>query len=128
MGHFLTFYPPPSHPPSHPPTTTTTRNPKIRIRFPEIWSETDRNFCHFWLFFAFLPPLTSRKTKILKKWRKHLEMSSFYTCVPKITLIWCMLPKIRSVPDNFLSFWVIFCSFSRLLTPKTKIWKDVKHT
>ena len=30
-------------------------------------------------FFALLPttPLTTPKTKILKKWKKHLEMSSF---------------------------------------------------
>ena len=36
-------------------------------------------FCHFGPFFAFLTPstLTTQKTKILKKWKKHLEMSSF---------------------------------------------------
>ena len=27
-------------------------------------------------------PLTTQKTKILKKWKKHLEISSFYSCVP----------------------------------------------
>ena len=31
---------------------------------------------HF-LPFTPLPPLTTQKTKILKKWKKHLEMSSF---------------------------------------------------
>ena len=50
---------------------------------PEIQSETNL-FCHFGQFFA-LPPspppphfiVTTQKTKILKKWKKHLEMSSF---------------------------------------------------
>ena len=38
-----------------------------------------QNFCHFGLFFAFLTPstLTIQKSKVLKKWKKHLEMSSF---------------------------------------------------
>ena len=30
--------------------------------------------------------------------------------------------------NNFLSFWAIFCPFTPLLTPKTKIWKNVKKT
>ena len=55
-------------------------------------------------FFAFLP-LTTWKIKMLKKWKKYLEMSSFYTCVPRIRIIWCMLPKIWSVTD------IIFCHF-----------------
>ena len=37
--------------------------------------------------FLTLYPLTTRKIKILKQWKKHLEMSSLYTCVPKITII-----------------------------------------
>ena len=50
----------------------------------EIWSETDRIFCHFGTFFAFIPhPLTTRKIKFSKQWKKHLEMSSLYTCVPQ---------------------------------------------
>ena len=53
----------------------------------------------------FLPfySLTNRKIKISNKWKNHLEMSSFYICVPKITIIWCMLPEIWSATD------IIFC-------------------
>ena len=34
---------------------------------------------YFGLFFVLLPP-TSQKIKIFKKWKKHQEISSFYTC------------------------------------------------
>ena len=49
------------------------------------------NFCHFGPFFALLPPRTTQKIKILKKWKKHLEILSFYTSVPKMTIIWFMI-------------------------------------
>ena len=41
--------------------------------------EVRRLFCHFGPFFALLTPspLTTQKIKVLKKWKKHLEMSSF---------------------------------------------------
>ena len=44
----------------------------------------------------FLPfyPLWTQKNKILKKWKKHLKILSFYKCVPKVTVIWCMVPEI----------------------------------
>ena len=70
---------------------------------PELWSAKDRLFCHFEPFFVLLP--TTRKMKILKKRKKLLEISSFYTSVPWITIIWCMVPAIWSVTDR------IFCHF-----------------
>ena len=53
-----------------------------------------------------------------KKWKKHLEMSSYQTCATKNMIICCMLTQIWNVTD------IIFCSFSPLLTPK--IWKKCK--
>ena len=46
--------------------------------------EHDRHkFFHCWTFLHFNPPppspLTTQKIKILKKWKKHLEISPFYT-------------------------------------------------
>ena len=55
-----------------------------------------QNFCHFGPFFAILPGKS-----------KFWEMLSFYTCVPKIMVIWCMLPEIWSATDR------IFCYFGR---------------
>ena len=81
---------------------------------------------HLLLFYSPLPALMIWKIRILKKWKKHLEISSFYTCVPKITITW-MLPKIWSATDIiFLSFWIIFCPFTPLLNPKIKSWKKFK--
>ena len=51
------------------------------------------------------PPLKILKIKIFKTWKKHLEMSSFYRYVSKITIIWCMLSEIWSTTD------IIFCHF-----------------
>ena len=59
-------------------------------------------------------------------------LSSFYTCVPKTTIIWCMIPEIRSETD------IIFCHFgpffALLHTPlsspqwsrKSKFWNKLK--
>ena len=44
------------------------------VMVPEIWSVTDLIFCHFGPFFALLPHLTTQKIKIMKKWKKHLEI------------------------------------------------------
>ena len=51
------------------------------------------------------------KIRILRKWKKKKKMLeiSFYTCVPKTTIIWGTLPGIWSEANFFLSFWAIFC-------------------
>ena len=41
----------------------------------------------------------------MKKWNKHLEILSFYTCVPWMTVIWCMVLEIWSATE------IIFCHF-----------------
>ena len=55
-----------------------------------------QNFLSFWAIFC---PFTPQELELSKFWKiekKHHEISSFYTCVPKFTIIWCMLPKICS--------------------------------
>ena len=67
-----------------------TSVPKImilRYTVPEIWHVMDVIFIfHFELFFALLPPPKSPKKQISKNMKKHLEVSSFYTGVPKIMI------------------------------------------
>ena len=55
----------------------------------------------------FLLPFTdefwkTRKIRLLKKWKKLLKISSFYTCVPKNTIIWGTVPEIRSETEFFV--------------------------
>ena len=73
----------------------------------------------------FLPftllPLKIQKIKILKKWKKLLEISSFYIIVP--TEVQFLRYGVR---QNFLSFWAIFCLYTPLNTGKIKILKQWK--
>ena len=113
----------------------------IWCMLPDIWSATDRIFCHYGPFFSFTPlpflhmctkkydqmicgswdmvcdrcncyfslgyfldfyPLTAQKIKMLKKWKKCQEISSFYISVPKIMIRWGMVPEIWCVMDRWM--------------------------
>ena len=73
------------------------------------------------------------KTTIIKKPRsrpienvriKHLEISSFYTCVPKTTTTWGTVPEIRSERDWISCYFEGF--FALLKIRKIKILKKWK--
>ena len=78
----------------------------------EIWCMTDVIVIfHFGLFFTLLP-LTDRKIKNSRKWKKGLEISSFYTIVPKIMIKCYTVPEICHMADvTYFSFWTIFCCY-----------------
>ena len=120
---------------------------------PEIWSATDRIFLLSWTFFCPFTPLTAQKIKIYKKkkkkWKKKiLQISSFYTRVPKIMIIGYTVPEIWHMRDvivifhfgqkfliygvrqNFLSFWAIFCpppTFYPPISSKNENLKKIKN-
>ena len=84
---------------------------------------------YFGLFFALLPPtslshplLKNRKIKISKKWKKYLEISSFYTSVPKIMIL-CYSSTLRR---KFLHFSIkkLFTFFIRSIL-KTLIVESI---
>ena len=52
----------------------------------------------FWAIICRFTPLTAQKFKISKKWRKRLEIS-YYICVPKIVIRWCMVSEIWCAID-----------------------------
>ena len=120
MGHFLHFYPPPIKKPKNQNLKKMkkvardiiilhkcTKNHNY-MRCSSWDTEWDRqNFLLFWAIFCHFTPLITRKIKILQTWKKHLEMSSFYTCALKITTIWCVFPEIWNMTDNFLSFFAL---------------------
>ena len=88
---------------------------------PQILSTIDR------IFYPPPHPNNPKKTKFQKKIEKCLEILSFYTCVPWMIIIWCMIPDIWSATDRiFLSFWTTFCLFIILMTQEIKILKNKK--
>ena len=62
----------------------------------------DRCNCYFssWAIFCPFNPLTAKKIKISKNWKKHPEVSSFYTCVPENMIKWCIVPATWCTTDN----------------------------
>ena len=71
-----------------------------------------QNFLSIWTIFCPFTPLTTRKIKLLKKWKKQLKILSFSKCVP--------------YRQNFLTFCTIFCTFTPLTNQKIKMLKKPK--
>ena len=65
---------------------------------PEILSAINIIFCHFGQFFAHLPPKNA-KNQNFEKMKKRLEISPFYTSVPKIMIICYTVLEIWYVTD-----------------------------
>ena len=82
-------------------------------------------FLSFWTIFCPFILLTSRKIKILKKWNNHMEISSFYTSVPKIMIICCTVPEIQHMTDVIFIFH--FGLFFALLPPLHMCTKNYDH-
>ena len=78
-------------------------------------------FCHFRPVSPFLPHYWPQKLKFGKNVKKHLNILSFYTCVPLIKIIWCLVPEIWTSTDRiFLSSRALFCPFTPLTPWKWK--------
>ena len=88
----------------------------------------DRCYCYFsfWAIFCPFTPLTAQKIKILKKWKKHLEISSFYTSVPKIMIICYTVPEIWCVTDVIIFHFGLFFALLPLTAQKIRILKKWK--
>ena len=82
---------------------------KIMIRWcavPEIWCVRDITvISHFGLFFTLLTPQQPKKIKILKKWKKSMDISSFYIHALKIMSRWCMVPEICCTTEGQMDRW-----------------------
>ena len=76
--------------------------PKLMVicyTVPEVWGMTSViAVFHFELFLRFYP--NNSKKNIFFKWRNLLQISSFYTCVPKIMIRWCKVPEIWRMTDG----------------------------
>ena len=107
LGHFLSFYP------LSPNNTENQNFEKMNmscgyVLILNLWNkkqdhmmyaysdmECDRHyFLLFEVIFCSFTTLLTPKIKIWKKCKKHLEILSFYPCVPLLKIIWCMVPEI----------------------------------
>ena len=72
--------------------------------------DTAHDRCNFYFsfqsYFLLFYLLTIPKIKILKKWKKRLEISSFYTCVPQImTTMYSSWDMVRDGPKDGQKKW-----------------------
>ena len=87
------------------------------------------NYFSFWAIFCPFTPLTAQKIKILKKWKKHLEISSFYIHVPKIMIRWCTVPEIWCMIDVIvISHFGLFFALLPHNSPKNQNFEKMKKT
>ena len=90
----------------------------------------ERFNCYFSFGAVFYPftTLTAQKTKILKKWKKHLKISSFCICVQKIfdQMMYSSWDMVCDRFNCYFSFWTIFCPFTPRTAQKRKILKKWK--
>ena len=82
---------------------------------------------NWWLwsiFCPFTPPppptvlLKTQDIRILKKWKQLLEISSFYTSVPKTTITWGMVPEMWSETYRIFCYFGPFFALFPLPPPK----------
>ena len=83
------------------------------------------NYFSFWAIFYLFNPPTARKMKIIKKLKKYLEISSFYTNVPKIMIIGCAVSEIWRMTDVIIIFLGYFLPFYPWKQPEK--WKCQKN-
>ena len=112
LDHFLPFYPPNNlKNQNFEKMKKSTRDIILHMctindnhwcMVPEIRSVTDRIFCNFGPFLPF-HPLKNPNNQNFETWKNLQEISPFYKSVPKIKIIWCMVPEIWNETDR------IFC-------------------
>ena len=66
-----------------------------------------QKFSTFWATFS----LTAQKIKIWKKWKKRLEISSFYNSVPRIMIMCYTVPEIWCEADVIIFHFGPFFAF-----------------
>ena len=97
-----------------------------------------QSFFSCWTIFCPLtplpsPPLTTQKIKILKKWKKHLEISPFYITFPRIMIRCYTASEIWRMTDVLfifhfgLFFGILFLIFYPPLHPYTHPAKNPKN-
>ena len=90
----------------------------------EAW-RTDKIFCHFGLFFCHFTPLTTWKIKILKKWKKLLELLAIilHKCTKNHDHMLLLFLRLSDACNCYFSFGIFFPFYPC----KPKNWKFPKN-
>ena len=93
---------------------------------PEIWSTTDRIFCHQDQFLHFYTPMDSENQNFenMKKTPEDINILQMSTINNSHMVYGSWDMKCNG--QNFLPFWTVFCSFTPLTTQTIKIFKKWK--
>ena len=97
----------------------------IWCMFPEIWNATDRvTLDHFSPFYSTSNP---KKNQNFGKMEKHLNISSFYTRLPKIMLICFTVPEIWRMTDVIFifNFRLLFALMDIRLNNSVPNWAQI---
>ena len=90
----------------------------------------DRCNCYFsfWAIFSTFTPLKAQKIKILKKWKKCLDISSFYMCTKNCDqIMYSSWDMVHDRCNCCFSFWAVCCPFTPQQPKKPKFWKNEKN-
>ena len=94
---------------------------------PEIWSATDRIYCHFGPFFTLLPPLTTPKIKIFNNWKKTPgDILTFNICNINENHMMHSSWDMKRDGQKFFVIFDCFLPFCPLTTQKIKVLKKRK--
>ena len=92
----------------------------------EIWCVTDVIIFNFGPFFTFLLPQQLEKSEFWKNEKKLQGILSFYICVPKIMIRWCVVPEIWCVTDVLISHFGLFLPFYLPNSQKSQSFEKMK--
>ena len=94
---------------------------------PQIWSMTDRIFCHSGPSFAIFPLNQPKKSRFWKMKRKPGDILILYKCIINDNhMMYGSWDMVRNGCHFYFLFWAIFCPFTSLTAQKFKIGKQWK--
>ena len=88
----------------------------------------EQNFFVILKHFCTFTPLNNPKNQNLKKWKNRLEILSFYTCVLKMRIIWCLVREILSATDRTFCHFGPFSPFYSLNNLKNENFEKMKKS
>ena len=141
LGHFLPFYPL-NDPENQNFEKKIKKCLEILSFYTYTWTINEDHMMYIWFlkykvretkffvilshFLPFQPPDNSENQNF-EKMKKHLQILSFYTLAPWMTIIWCMVPELWSATDRiFCHSGLFFLPFYPLMDPENQNFEKMK--